>query len=114
MTKFIFAISLTLLIVKNIQPICAEHKSSVALRGAAFVPASERFRDIYGDVGANYQIEACTDLTRCLDGWLNANWFMKHGKSDGLHDPTRVNIANLSLGFKSPTKSIKRLRSILG
>lgn len=81
-------------------PLSAELRSSVEVRSAAFIPTSDLFREIYSDVGANYQVEVATKLYRFMDGWVNVDWFLKHGSSKGLHDPTRISIANRSLGVK--------------
>lgn len=83
-------------------PLFSEDESSIEIRSAAFFPSSNLFREIYGNVGASYQIEASTKLNYCLDGWTNFDWFSKHGKSEGFENSTRVNIANISLGIKFP------------
>lgn len=101
MIRYIF---LTIFSLLAQQAMCAEHKSSVAIRGAAFAPSGGRFEHIYGHVMPSYQIEASTRLTKSLDAWINIDYLMKHGRSYSLHNPTRTNIANLSLGFKFPYK----------
>jgi hypothetical protein len=84
----------------NALPLIACEESSVELRCAAFFPLSERFTDIYNEVGASYQIEASTPVYDDFDGWINFDWFTKHGRSKGFHDSTRINIANISFGVK--------------
>lgn len=76
-------------------------ESSIALRAAAFFPASKRFREIYGDIGADYQLEASCQLMSCLDLWVNFDWFSKSGKSEGERDSTRISIANASIGVRA-------------
>jgi len=79
--------------------------SSLEFRGAGFFHSSHRFREIYGNVGTSYQIEAAGNLDFCnLDcnlGWFaNVDWTQKKGRSEGLHDVTKMSIANLSFGLK--------------
>jgi outer membrane protein len=113
MKKFYFPVFL--LILLNFGLLSAE--SSVEIRADAFIHSSKLFRKIYGDVGASYGIEASTSLMNCFDGWVNFDWFTKHGRShvEKSHNdsnlkicrgnPTRVNIANFSFGLKFPYKS---------
>ncbi len=82
-------------------------RSSFAFRSAAFFPLSDRFREIYGDAGVDYQLEASTKIYGCCDAWVNFDWFSKHGKSVGLHDSTRISIGNTSLGVKFPYRISK-------
>lgn len=89
-------------------------ETSLEIRSAAFFHSSERFRDIYGNVGGNYQIEASTKLYDYVDGWANIDWFSKHGKSDGFNDPTRVSIANISLGIKFPYRLSEQFTAYIG
>lgn len=75
---------------------------NVEIRSAAFFHSSKRFREIYGNVGCSYQLEASTYLCSCLDGWANLDWFSKHDKPKACPGNTRVSIANISLGVKYP------------
>lgn len=100
MIKIAFKALFLLLLITNNYPLFAEFQSSIEIRSAAFFHSSGRFREIYGNVGASYQLEASTKLYDCLDGWANLDWFSKHGKSEGFNDPTRASIANISLGIK--------------
>lgn len=96
--KLIFAIFLPnlCLAAAEIQDINAE------FRYGAFFHTSKRFREIYGNVGASYQLEASTHVYNCLDGWVNLDWFNDHGKPEKCNGNTTVNIANVSLGLKYP------------
>lgn len=69
------------------------------VRSAAFFHSSKLFRHIYGTVGADYQIQASTKFSNCLETWSNLDWFSKRGRSVGFKDPTRVRIFNWSLGI---------------
>lgn len=89
-------------------------ENSLEIRSAAFFHSSERFRDIYGNVGGNYQLEVSTKLYDYVDGWGNLDWFSKHGKSDGLKDPTRVRIGNISLGIKFPYRLCEQFTAYIG
>lgn len=77
-------------------------ETTVELRAAAFFPSSDRFRDIYGKVIGDIQIEASTQWPGCLESWVNLDFLSKHGKSIGGEDPTKVNIANVSFGINMP------------
>lgn len=114
MNKMSFKLFIILFLVSYLSPVCAEFESSIEFRSAAFFHSSERFREIYDDVGASYQLEASTELWRCLDAWANVDWFSKHGKSDGFKDPTKVEIANFSFGIKYPYQFCSQLVGYLG
>lgn len=114
MIKIAFKALFLLLLITNTHPLFAEFESSVEIRSAAFFHSSERFREIYGNVGASYQLEASTKLYDCLDGWANFDWFSKHGKSEGFNDPTRVSIANISLGIKFPYQFCEKFTAYIG
>lgn len=89
-------------------------ESSVEVRADAFIHSSHLFRKIYGDVGASYGIEASTSVYDCWEGWVNFDWFNKHGKSHVEKtgagsdldvckgNSTRVDIANISFGVRYP------------
>ncbi|MBA3956852.1 MAG: hypothetical protein H0X51_00445 [Parachlamydiaceae bacterium] len=47
-------------------------------------------------------MEASTKWCDCYETWVNFDWFTKHGRSEGLKDPTRVSAANISLGIRLP------------
>jgi hypothetical protein len=113
-TKISLKLFFILLFLTNINPLLAEFQSSVEIRSAAFFHSSERFREIYGNPGTSYQFEASTKLYDCLDGWTNFDWFSKHGKSDGFNDPTRVSIANISLGIKFPYQFSEKFTAYIG
>jgi len=68
-------------------------------RTAAFFPSSHLFREIYGKTGVDYQLEASTKFQDCIDLWTNFSWYTKKGGSVPLHDPTRISIANVSIGL---------------
>ena len=79
-----------------------------------FFHSSKRFREIYGNVGACYQLEASTKLNNCFDAWANFDWFSKQGRSDGFNDPTRVSIANVSLGIRFPYQFCEQFTTYIG
>lgn len=100
--------------LKNIQSAFAEYPSSVEIRSSAFFHSSNLFREIYGNPGVNYQLEASTNLYDYFVGWANFDWFSKHGKSVGFNDSTRVNIANFSLGIKFPYELSEQFTAYIG
>jgi hypothetical protein len=86
----------------NLAPLFAEFQSSIEFRAAAFFPSSNLFRKIYGNMSGDYQLEAATQICPHLDSWVNIDGYSKKGRSVGFSDPTRVSIANLSVGIKLP------------
>ena len=89
-------------------------ESSFELRSAAFFPQNKRFTDIYGDVSPCYEVEISTDAYCCSEGWVNFDWLTKKGHSSGCHEPTRVDIANLSFGIKYPYQLTDRISAYIG
>ncbi len=71
----------------------------VEFRAAAFFHSSKRFREVYGNVGPCYEIEAATHIYRSFEGWGNIDWFHKHKTQDEVTKST-VNILNVSFGAK--------------
>lgn len=101
MKKFIIAHILILMSLLT-TPIFSE-EGSMIFRVAAFYPSSEKFREIYGSVNADYQLEANIPLPFfCMDGWANIDWIPVTGRSEGFKDYTRADIVNLSMGIKIP------------
>ena len=74
--------------------------STLELRGAAFFPSAKRFRGIYGNVSSCYELESVVSFCSPWEGWVNFDWYSKNGRSIGLHDDTRVSIANGSFGIR--------------
>lgn len=86
------------------QECCPERcfTTTLELRSDAFFHSFKRFRHIYGDVSASYQVEGSIQCDQNMALWTNFDWFSKHGRSIGFRDPTRVDIANISFGIKIP------------
>jgi hypothetical protein len=76
--------------------------NTLKVRGGAFIPQSNRFRQIFGTAGGMGELEAAVGLTEYFAFWGNFNWFSKHGHTPGLFNPTRVRIANFSFGLQFP------------
>lgn len=72
--------------------------SVVELRIAGFYPASSTFREVYEDFGANYQIEASTQLKNNYDFWVNFSWYAKYKKHE--ISESRIQIPTGSFGLK--------------
>lgn len=101
MNKTFSKLIFLLFLVTSLTVIAEEQNFTIEVRSGAFIPSSKRLREIYGNVGASYQLEA-SFTCRCLDIWGNIDWFSKHGKPKGCHGSTRVSIANWSAGIKYP------------
>lgn len=78
----------------------AECENSLQIRGAAFFPSSERYREIYSKVGGSLQVEYANRFQRFVEGWANLDWTYRRGRSIGFHQNTTVNILACSIGFK--------------
>ncbi len=76
--------------------------TTLEVRSDGFFHSFRRFRRIYGDVSASYQVEGSIQCDKNMALWTNFDWFGKHGRSIGFRDPTRVDIANISFGIKIP------------
>lgn len=70
------------------------------VRVAAFRPTSRRFREIYGQWGAEFQVEASKLICGPYYGWFNVGWYPKDGHSIGLHDKTRIDLVPIRFGAK--------------
>lgn len=114
MTKKILKTISLFLLITNTHTLFSESQSSLEIRSAAFFPSSKLFREIYGNVGVCYQLEGSTRLCKCIDGWANFDWFNRHGESYKLEDPTKVRIANTSIGVKFLCRSYKQLTPYVG
>jgi hypothetical protein len=114
MNKIAFKIIFLFLLAANLYPLYAELQTRVEIRAAGFIPSNERFRDIYHNIGASYQIEASASLFNCMDVWVNADWFSKHGNPCGCDGSTRVSIVNSSFGIRLPFKACGPLTPYLG
>jgi hypothetical protein len=76
--------------------------TDIEFRTGVFFPSSHRFREIYGNGAASYQVETSLQFHPFLAAWTNVDWVPKSGRSIGVHDYTRVNIFNVGLGLKVP------------
>jgi len=91
-----------------------ELKNTLQLRVDAFFPSSHRFREIYGTVAPSYEVEASRKLNSFIDGWINFDWFFKHGEAGSCHSSTKITIANGSFGIKFPYEISKHVKVYLG
>ena len=92
----------------------AEYENTVELRSAAFIPTDNLFRDIYGNAGASYQLEASSAVYEGLDVWGNLDLFSKPGRSVGLGNSTEILIANTSVGIKVPFQFSEKISPYIG
>jgi hypothetical protein len=89
-------------------PVEQRRFNKIELRAAAFLPASHRFKKIYGDLGTSLQLEAARGLKNCkyLEVWENLEWIFMHGKPIRSCGSTKIDIVNISLGLKTIGKVI--------
>lgn len=84
-------------------PISAlDNPNSFKVRSGIFVPRSHLFREIYKTVSPCVELEYARKCKEHLEVWGNFDWLWRHGKSVGLCNPTKIKIANMSLGLKFP------------
>lgn len=87
--------------------------ATIELREAAYFPASHRFRDVYGNVGSQTEIEVSTKWNCSYDVWVNFSWFSKknrnkpiaYGYSEGSDYSagslkSRIRLPNVGTGLK--------------
>ena len=72
------------------------------LRAAAFVPTSNSFRDIYGNVGLSLQVEQAQGFSRVknLEVWENIEWIFIDGSPGSSCGSSDIDILNVSFGVK--------------
>ena len=72
-------------------------------RAAAFVPASDTFREIYGDLLLSLQIEQARvwETHPNLEVWGNLEWIFANGNGTPSCGTTRLDILNVSIGAKA-------------
>jgi hypothetical protein len=70
------------------------------VRGAGFYAIIDRFRDIYGDVGGEIQLEAAKMVNRNWGFWVNCSYYPNTGHSIGLHSFTRISYIPIGFGIK--------------
>ena len=76
-------------------------QKSIELRGAAFIPTGDLFRDIYGSAAGNVQVElAARQNEGCWGAWMNGDFISKEGHSLGLCKSTTAKIFDFSLGVR--------------
>lgn len=97
MKKTLLAIT-SCLFLSKITPALAD--TTIEFRSGAFFPMSDRFRDIYGKVGADYEVELTTTVFCCMEGWANFTWYPKQGHVGHHCGSSHLNIANFSFGLK--------------
>ncbi len=73
--------------------------STLECRFGAFFPSGEKFRDLYGDIEADFQLEASVPICVCFEGWTNLDWFSENKKKKGCCQ-SKVEIVNVSFGIK--------------
>jgi len=76
----------------------ASANSTVEFRSAAFFPTSSHYRDIYGSVGPDFEIEWSTCLC-CVETWANLTWYPACGHVSSC-GKTGLNVVNFSFGLK--------------
>jgi len=85
------------LLLTTTAPAFAE--TAVEFRAAAFFPMSQRFRDIYGTVGADYELQVTSSSPcRCFDIWANLTWYPKSGDVGRRCGSSNITLANISFG----------------
>jgi len=93
--------------------------TKVAVRSAAFFHNSERFRHLFGNVGACFEVQASKPLPICAfagtpyELWTNFDWFSKE-KKQSHSSQMRARIANASIGVNSVYSGCEKYDFYLG
>ena len=95
MNKIFFNL-LVVLVLGGVERILAD-EGTLEIRTSAFIPTSQRFTDVYGDVGVTVGVEASAGFCECYSGWVDLDFFQK-SKSHGECCKSRIDIYNSSLG----------------
>lgn len=87
----------------------------VEFRMAGFFHSSERFKELYGNVGTSYQVELSTPISPCEPwlGWINFDWYEKHKHHD-CFSKSKVEILNGSFGVKYNYQTCRKINLYLG
>lgn len=111
MLQFFFC--LILLLTSTLTVNAQEMDTTVEVRAAATFPSSHELKHMYGHVYTSYGVEAATSIWGCWAGWVNADWFSKHGRSKGSLSP-HLNMITVSCGLKSNYRICDNARIYLG
>lgn len=71
---------------------------SAEFRVAYFSPESKRVRKIYSSNLIDYQVEISKNLCPNWSIWLDVDYLSKNGRSEPLHDSTRIWLIPIALG----------------
>jgi hypothetical protein len=95
MNKNIFTATLVFFVCL-VCPLLAQ-TGTLEFRTGAFFPARKDFRKIYGNAGADYQIQASMGFCSCIDLWAQVDFYPKRGRIKGCGS-SKIDIVNFSLG----------------
>lgn len=73
--------------------------NSVEVRGVAFFPSSDRFRDVFGDVGPGVEVEASTTICNRFNAWINFDFFGRD-RHHGSCCKNKINMFDFSFGAR--------------
>ena len=93
-------------------PLAAEWQ--VEFRTAAYLPTSQRFRDVYGDAGVSYQAEVRKSFCCCFEGWGNFEYFSKHAQVRNCCGNTDIELSNFSGGVNYVVPFCECFRGYVG
>lgn len=93
-----FFLSLLAALVLTSGFLSAVSENSIEIRSSAFFHSSKRFREVYGNVGPSFGLEATKNICG-FDTFVNLDYFNKRRcQSECCH--TRIEIINGSFGLK--------------
>ena len=76
------------------------HDVLLEVKGAAFVPTSTNFKDIYGTIG-DFGLELTAGgLSNHLYAFSSIDFLIKNGNTVNFQSPTKVNMIDLAFGLK--------------
>lgn len=109
----VFKLFFLLAVLFFIPLVAGSVENTIEIRGAALYHSSKLFREIYGKIGTDYQVQFATRFCD-FELWGNIDGFAKSGKSVGFADSTHIHVVNLSVGLSYLYKMNCQLTLYLG
>lgn len=102
MNRSILLFTTLLMVSCAVHAMNQDEPNNIKIRGSVFIPQSKRFRDIYGKVAGNIELEYVRYIREHISFWVNIDGLVKRGHSIGFCNPTKIGIANFSFGLDFP------------
>jgi outer membrane protein len=97
---FLVAVCLPIFELASLDLTCLTCGWEPEVRVAAFYPSSKKFRRIYHQWSADYQVEISKPVYKGFSGFINGSWLHDKGQASGFENSSRINVVPLSFGAK--------------